>query len=80
MFFMEVEGSSSGLPDPASARVALPLMSPSRDGREARGRRSGANLQHPAAFRGGRPAMAVTGLTLHDIVNPRAIPFADLFQ
>jgi hypothetical protein len=50
-------------------------MSRSRDGQGgAQWWRSvgGTKLQHPGAIRGGRRAMAVTALTIHDIViSPR---------
>ncbi|MCA6118191.1 hypothetical protein J6524_25425 [Bradyrhizobium sp. WSM 1738] len=41
---------------------------------------SGAKLQHLAAFSGGWQGVAVTGLTIHDIVMAPALPVADLFQ
>jgi hypothetical protein len=37
-------------------------------------------LQHLAAFSGGRRALAVTGLTIHDNVMRDSIPAAGLLQ
>ena len=56
-------------------RPTAPAMSRSRDGQgawAAAARSGGTKLQHFATIRGGRSAMPVTGLTIHDIViSPR---------
>ena len=48
--------------------------------RGQRARSGGTKLQHLAAIRGGRSAMPVTGLTIHDIVISPRFPTADFFQ